>query len=206
MPLNLVRRSTKGAPLTTEDYDGNLDKIETAVMEVEAVQVESRVTQNEEDITSLDGRVGVNEGDITSLEGRMTPVEAHADTTTGNPHATTKSEVGLSDVTNDAQLKRSAGDFNTFTEKTNPVDDDIVILEDSAASFAKKKAKVSKLKGVNLEFRSTDPANPPSGESVLWISDGTASGSPGDVLMKITVGGTTKTFVLVQFDTNLNYA
>lgn len=206
MPLNLIRRATKGAPLTTADYDGNLDKIENAVVAVEAVQVEGRVTQNEEDIVSLDGRVGDNETDITSLENRVTPVEAHVGTTTGNPHATTKSEVGLGDVTNDAQLKRSAGDIDTFTEKSNPVDNDIVLLEDSANSFAKRKAKVSKLKGVNLEFRSTDPDNPPSGESVLWISDGTASGSAGDVLMKITVGSTTKTFVLVQFNTGLDYA
>jgi hypothetical protein len=55
--------------------------------------------------------------------------------------------VPLNNVTNDAQLKRADGDFNTFTEKTTTVDNDIVLIEDSAASFAKKKVKMSNLGG-----------------------------------------------------------
>lgn len=57
----------------------------------------------------------------------------------------TPAQVGLGNVTNDAQLKRAAGDFNTFTEKLAPVEDDIILLEDSADTFAKKKAKLSTL-------------------------------------------------------------
>jgi len=52
---------------------------------------------------------------------------------------------GFKNVTDDAQLKREAGDFNNFDEKTPLLDDDIVLIEDSTAGYAKKKAKVSSL-------------------------------------------------------------
>lgn len=63
-----------------------------------------------------------------------------------NPHNVTKSQVGLGNVTNDAQLKRAASDFNSFTEKTAPVDNDVLLLEDSEDSFNKKKVTLDKLK------------------------------------------------------------
>lgn len=56
--------------------------------------------------------------------------------------------VGLSNVTNDAQLKRSANDFNTFTEKTTIAANDVFIIEDSAASGAKKFVKASSITSV----------------------------------------------------------
>jgi hypothetical protein len=46
---------------------------------------------------------------------------------------------------------------------------------------------------------STDPADPPEGEAVLWMSDGTGAGDDGDILIKITAGGSTKTVTLVDF-------
>lgn len=42
-------------------------------------------------------------------------------------------------------LKREAGDIDTFPQKEYIADDDIVIIEDSADSFAKKKAKMSNI-------------------------------------------------------------
>lgn len=71
-------------------------------------------------------------------------LDAHV-ASTANPHAVTKSQVGLSDVTNDAQLKRTAGDFATFTEKTTLVDADLAVIEDSAASNAKKCVQLGNL-------------------------------------------------------------
>jgi hypothetical protein len=64
---------------------------------------------------------------------------------TSNPHSVTKSQIGLGDVTNDAQLKRAAGDFNSFGEKLLPVGADIVLIEDSANGFAKQKLPLSHL-------------------------------------------------------------
>lgn len=59
---------------------------------------------------------------------------------------------GLKNVTDDAQLKREAGDLNTFAEKTPLLDDDIILIEDSAASYAKKKAKISSLLAAKAEM------------------------------------------------------
>ncbi len=46
---------------------------------------------------------------------------------------------------------------------------------------------------------SADPPDPGDGEAIMWMSDGTGTGDPGDMLMKITVGSTTKTITLVDF-------
>ena len=44
-------------------------------------------------------------------------------------------------------LKRAAADISTFTEKVSPASADLVIIEDSAASYAKKKVQVGNLPG-----------------------------------------------------------
>lgn len=46
---------------------------------------------------------------------------------------------------------------------------------------------------------SADPANPAEGSMVLWQSDGTGFGDDGDVVIKVTAGGVTKTVTLVDF-------
>lgn len=70
-----------------------------------------------------------------------------------SPSGLVKADVGLSNVTNDSQLKRADGDFSTFTEKTLLVDNDVFIIEDSAAAGAKKFVKK-----VNLGFGSGSSA------------------------------------------------
>jgi len=51
--------------------------------------------------------------------------------------------------------------------------------------------------------QSSDPADPPAGEAVQWVSDGTGTGDEGDVLYKITDStGTTKIITLVDFSAN----
>ncbi len=55
-----------------------------------------------------------------------------------------KTDIGLSNVTDDSQLKRSANDFSTFTEKTSPVGADILLGEDSENAFNKVKFQLSK--------------------------------------------------------------
>ncbi len=46
---------------------------------------------------------------------------------------------------------------------------------------------------------SSDPSDPDEGSHVIWQSDGTASGSDGDIMMKITAGGVTKLITLIDF-------
>ncbi len=70
---------------------------------------------------------------------------------TDNPHSVTKAQVGLGSVTDDAQLKRAANDINSFTLKGSPVSTDVVLIEDSADSYNKKKATVLSLGGTNYE-------------------------------------------------------
>lgn len=53
--------------------------------------------------------------------------------------------------------------------------------------------------GVWLGEQSVDPSDPTEGNSVIWQSDGTGSGDDGDIMMKITAGGVTKTATIVDF-------
>jgi len=48
---------------------------------------------------------------------------------------------------------------------------------------------------------SSDPADPSAGNSAQWVSDGTGAGDAGDVMVKINVGGTTKTATLIDYST-----
>ena len=55
--------------------------------------------------------------------------------------------------------------------------------------------------GLELVELSADPSNPAEGRAVLWLSDGTGSGDDGDVMFKITAGGSTKSGTLIDFST-----
>jgi hypothetical protein len=80
---------------------------------------------------------------INELDGDVVAHKADV----ANPHATTAAQVGLGNVSNDSQLKRAAGDFATFAEKVTPVGADLLLIEDSAASGAKKKVQITNLPG-----------------------------------------------------------
>ena len=78
---------------------------------------------------------------------------------------------GFKNVTDDAQLKRAAGDINTFDEKIPLLDDDIVLIEDSVAGYAKKKAKVSSLLGAKAEMGKVLAFNYDSNGDVMPAED-----------------------------------
>jgi len=52
--------------------------------------------------------------------------------------------------------------------------------------------------GLTIRELSADPADPDEGASVMWLSDGTGYGDDGDLIVKITAGGTTTTNTLVN--------
>ena len=52
---------------------------------------------------------------------------------------------------------------------------------------------------LHLQEQSADPGDPPEGMSIIWQSDGTAAGDDGDIKIKITAGGSTKTGTLIDF-------
>lgn len=64
---------------------------------------------------------------VTSVNGKVGAVSL------------TSTDVGLGNVTNDAQLKRVGNDFNTFTEKSIPTKSDILLGEDATNSYSKIK-------------------------------------------------------------------
>lgn len=47
--------------------------------------------------------------------------------------------------------------------------------------------------------RQSDPPDPDEGEWCLWMSDGTGLGDDGDIMIKVTAGGVTKTGTLFDF-------
>lgn len=53
--------------------------------------------------------------------------------------------------------------------------------------------------GLVIKEQSSDPADPAEGEAVLWQSDGSGFGDDGDIVIKVTAGGTTKTVTLIDF-------
>ena len=52
---------------------------------------------------------------------------------------------------------------------------------------------------LTIQEKSSDPSDPAEGSSVLWMSSGDGTGDEGDIMMKITAGGVTKTVTLVDF-------
>ena len=53
---------------------------------------------------------------------------------------------------------------------------------------------------LGLVERSTDPANPPEGVAVFWMSNGLGiTGADGDILVKVTAGGVTREAILFRF-------
>ncbi len=97
-------------------------------------------------ISESTSAAGVTIDGLLIKDGGVLAYDNHI-ASTSNPHSTTATQVGLGNVTNDAQLTRAAGDLNSFTEKVTPVNNDIVLIEDSADSFNKKKIKLLNLLG-----------------------------------------------------------
>lgn len=99
----------------------------------------------------------------------------------------TKTDLSLGNVTNDAQLKRAAGDINSFTSKSPIADADIALIEDSADSFNKKKVTVDVLTAllVKLAGRAggqTIQGGTAAGETLTLES--TSNVSKGEIIVK----------------------
>lgn len=93
------------------------------------------------EVTGTDKAVGKTATQTLTNKTLTSPTINNAVMTT--PTGITATDVGLGSVTNDAQLKRAAGDLNTFTQKVAPEAADILVIEDSSASYAKKKVLAS---------------------------------------------------------------
>lgn len=79
--------------------------------------------------------------------------------------------------------QNQSGEINALTEKTTPVDADLVIIEDSEASNVKKKVQVGNLGGgaeTLDDLTDVDLSTPPTDGQVLKYDDVTSTWVPGD--------------------------
>jgi hypothetical protein len=74
---------------------------------------------------------------------------------------------------------------------------------DASAAAHGLMPKADKIRFDALTYSQTelaaDPADPAEGKHIIWQSDGTGAGDDGDIMIKITAGGVTKTATLVDF-------
>lgn len=96
----------------------------------------------------------------------------------GTPNAT---QVGLGNVTNHLQMKATDNDFTNYTEETAPGSTSRVIVEDSNASYAKRRVDLD-----NLGFAVSNPSNETEGSSFSIAND-------DDGKIKLVSGPTTIT-------------
>jgi len=162
MPLDLTKRQEKGSPITIEEFDQNLTDIEVLVNTLEVNQggqdvdvLATRVSQSEVNIDTNSDNISLNGANIATHDTRITANEGHAHQSSGNPHGVNINEIGLGSVTNDAQMKRAAGDIDTFIDKATPVDADVTIIEDSADSYTKKKLSWASIKSTLKSYFDT---------------------------------------------------
>lgn len=97
-----------------------------------------------------DNSIHFSETSIDHLNIQNIGINSHADIDNhiidvSNPHNVTQSQIGLSNVTNDSQLKRSGADIDSFPELLVPTASDILLIEDSNDLFNKKKIKIGSL-------------------------------------------------------------
>ncbi len=89
--------------------------------------------------------------------------------------------------------------FNRGQDKKKLIEDRPPVHQSDIPQGTIKPRHLDLLEGLPLVERSTDPEDPEEGESVIWQSDGTGSGDDGDIMIKITAGGTTATGTLMDY-------
>lgn len=88
----------------------------------------------------------IQTSDVSGLDSQLSTLSSHIGNTS-NPHNVTKSQIGLENVTNDAQLTRGPSDFLSFPTKTTPSSSDILLIEDSNDGYQKKRILLSQVGG-----------------------------------------------------------
>lgn len=133
---------------------------------------------------------GADEINVAGLSGQLADAQvpsAHAAT----HHHSTGSDplnndtVGLGNVTNDAQLKRSASDFDTFTLKSTASKDDLVLIEDNSDSLNKKKVPAGQL------------PNLPVGQTVIVAKSGGEYTTIAAALASITTASISEPWTII---------
>lgn len=77
--------------------------------------------------------------------------------------------------------------------------DRVHVLDNTGTSDFNVGGDVWIQESLTMHELTADPADPAEGNFVLWMSDGTGTGDDGDILIKVTASGTTKTTTLVDY-------
>jgi len=185
------------AVINTNLANLNTDKLEAADI---AGKVDGPASATNERIAIFDGTTGKkvkDGGKLLTDKAETSDLTSHTGNTS-NPHTVTKAQVELTNVTDDAQLKRASGDINSFDEKSTPVDNDLILIEDSAASNAKKKVKMSNLPAPTGDggrigsYRRGASWNVPTLTTYLRLFDAGVMSTESDAEMLMPAAGTIK--------------
>jgi len=111
-----------------------------------------------------------------------------------------------SDVTDDSSMGYTTGSIITvvsgqYIQTLDGVTYQVAASDATDQDFTTPNSVKLYYKPLHIVEVSQDPSDPPEGQSVIWQSDGTGTGDDGDILIKVTAGGVTKTGTLIDFST-----
>jgi hypothetical protein len=157
------------------------------------------VTLTQDDIPDGATYVRTHVDFTTTKDSNLSTAYSHS-SSTSNPHGVTASQVSLGSVTNDAQLKRSANDFTSFSVKATPTVNDVILIEDAGASGAKKYSPIGNLPLSDGSMPKCGFAEGTSTASIISVTDisRTFSIAPSSVSFDFYVDGTKHTKTTAQ--------
>lgn len=190
------------------------------VLDAETIKVVERLENSDGDLTvsSPRGRISVDHAATGNTDGSGNPIPAptppspdsSADPPIGDSLAIVDFETDnkghVQNVTYAASVKEVNGGraltttymgSSVYEVSLNATDlnekDGNLLIEDGGATI-----DFSLSETVSWP-QTSEPSDPPAGESVTWVSDGTGPGSQGDYMIKSNVGGTVKTGTVFDY-------
>lgn len=120
---------------TLTNISNEIIALQSSIGSVNVVNLNALVNSLNTQLTTLNATVASKADKSTSINGKQL-----------NTNVTlTKADIGLSLVTNDQQLKRTAGDFRSFPIRNIISSQDVILLEDAEVGGSKYCAPVSAL-------------------------------------------------------------
>jgi hypothetical protein len=153
---------------------------------------DSRLSDDRNDADAIHDNVAA---EINAITTKATPVSADVIILEDSAASWAKKKATLSSLPGgggtdaDAIHDNVAAEINAITTKATPVDADVIVLEDSADSWNKKKATLSSLPGAvtasgsEIEMLTAAPASNRSTTSTSYVGIG---GTPGDIIDEFT--------------------
>jgi hypothetical protein len=92
-------------------------------------------------------------------------------------------------VNGDRVFTEGEGEVNLLTSKTTPASSDLLLLEDSADSYAKKKVTIDSVKGVSVQDEGSPVTDTPH-NTLDFIGDGVDATNAGGGVVVIEIPGT----------------